>query len=227
MKKGMIYINYVFIDLEMNTFIGKNNHKCQEIIQIGAVKLNENLEEIDSFDFLVKNSKKISKEVLFLTKVCLDDLKKAENFEIVFNNFLNWLGEDYIVLAWSDNDLKQIKNEIKVKKILNNDKITYLLNHFYDFQKEFCDLLNLKSRVISLDLALSLVGFEFEGKRHNALFDARNTSYLYKISRDKKNFKKEMENVKDILSKDKKEKNTIKDLIGADVLENLKSKIKN
>ncbi len=49
-------MNYIIFDLEFNQ--GYNNQieiKCPfEIIQIGAVKLNENLTTIDTFNALVK-----------------------------------------------------------------------------------------------------------------------------------------------------------------------------
>ncbi len=91
-------VNYIVFDLEWNQ--AKNrNWRVQspinldgEIIQIGAVKLNEKLEEIDDFDVKVKPVfyPKMNKEVEKLTGITDDDLKDCPGFEDAVKRFREW-----------------------------------------------------------------------------------------------------------------------------------------
>ena len=62
-----------------------------------------------------------------------------------------------------------------------------MLNHWHDFQQEFCELLHLQ-KVMNLGRAVTLVGLDFSGREHDGLADARSTSQLYVESRDSKSF---------------------------------------
>ena len=62
-----------------------------------------------------------------------------------------------------------------------------MLNHWHDFQQDFCDLLHL-NKVMNLGRAVTLAGLDFSGREHDGIADARTTSLLYVESRDSKSF---------------------------------------
>ena len=185
------YDSYIFLDLEMNYLKGV---KDTEIIQISAIKLDRNFKEIDSFNNYIKPEyNHIYKEISNLTGITDKKVENCKGFKIIMDSFLEWLGDNYIAFAWSNNDCSQIKKESTMKNY-QHEKLEYLTSHLFDFQKEFGDILELNDgKRISLDFALDISGVKFKGKRHNALYDAKNTAYLYKISRNetfKENLKK-------------------------------------
>ena len=75
-------MKYIVLDMEWNRPVSRNamiKHPIKlkgEIIQIGAVMLDENLEEIDNFDVMIcpKFYKRMHKEVEALTEYTFDSL---------------------------------------------------------------------------------------------------------------------------------------------------------
>ena len=183
----------IFVDLEMHPILkiyeGPGVWR-QETIEIGAVMLDENLEEIGSFKEYVKPvfSDKVYGRILKLTGITAEMLADADSFEAVLMRFCEWCGSgDYIVYSWSDADIWQIMEECRMKGITCSEKLRYMLNHWKDFQEDFCNLLHLE-KVMNLGRAVTLAGLDFSGREHDGLADARTTSKLYAESRDSKSF---------------------------------------
>ena len=91
-------------------------------------------------------------------------------------------GEDYEVYAWSENDYNQLVAEMELKGY-SNEEMKKPLTRWYDFQKEYMNKLGLE-KVLSLEKAVNYAGMEFQGKIHDALWDAKNTAELFAIVRD-------------------------------------------
>ena len=66
-----------------------------------------------------------------------------------------------------------------------------------DFQKEYAKLIGT-SRRISLSDAVFYLGENFQGAEHDALWDARNTAEVFKLSKDEENFFRIMAPVIDV-----------------------------
>ncbi len=187
-------MKYIFVDLEMNPVSRRQREArktCHnEVIEIGAVALDADFKEIDSFKLLVKPqfSQEVYRRYAILTGITTDMLVNAVHFPEALAAFLAWCGEDYTVYSWSDNDLSQLQGEAVLKKVPESPALTYLFSHWQDFQREFCHLLNL-NRQLALEKALDSVGITFAGQAHDALWDARNTAELYRLSRDEALFK--------------------------------------
>ncbi len=186
-------MNKIFIDLEMHPIprnLTEEREICtQEIIEIGAVKLNEQNEEIDSFCEFVrpKYVTKIYAKFRKLTGITTEDIQEASEIEDVLRRFIAWCGEDYEIYSWSDSDIWQFLNETRLKGLDQMEGLSYMYNHWRDFQQEFCELLHLQ-KVMNLGRAVSLAGLDFSGREHDGLADARTTSLLYVESRDSKSF---------------------------------------
>lgn len=189
-------MNHIFVDFEMNPIDKKHKEARQicthEIIEIGAVMLDENDEEIAAFKRYVKPaySTEINKKCRELTGITTEMVQDAPAFEEALLEFIIWCmdgGEPFEIYAWSENDLLQLTGEMRLKGIELVDELAYIVEHWNDFQKNFCDLLGLY-KPISLEKAVGSIGKEFAGKIHDALWDARNTACIYSLSKDTETF---------------------------------------
>lgn len=182
-------MNRIFIDLEMHPVARAYEDPFEklktETIEIGAVKLDDRLQEISSFkeyvhpDFCPKVYTKYQK----LTGITTEMLADAEQFRDVLARFCEWCGTDYIIYSWSDSDIWQLMREYDYKRIEYTDALRYMFNHWKDFQTEFGSMLKL-DRSISLKDAVTLGGLDFSGRAHDGLTDARNTADLYRQTSD-------------------------------------------
>lgn len=143
-----------------------------EIIQIGAVMLNEDLEEIDSLEVKVhpKFYQRINRKVEELTGITNKDLEDGVPFPEAINKFREWCGRDSILLTWGPSDIKAIENNLIVHEMdydwIPEDFDAQLM---FDFQE------TMEDRDYSLDYAMYY--FNLRGtKAHDALNDARDTA---------------------------------------------------
>ena len=78
-------MEYIILDNEWNTTFKKINGKCfNELIEIGAVKLDENLKEISRFSVLIRSTftKKLSSRFQRLTNITTEEMRtKGMTFE--------------------------------------------------------------------------------------------------------------------------------------------------
>lgn len=72
-----------------------------EIIQIGAIKLNQALEVVDSFNEQIAPQyyTELHLKVAEITKLSNRDLQKGKGFHTVFNSFCDWCGDDFVFLV--------------------------------------------------------------------------------------------------------------------------------
>jgi len=173
------------MDLEMNS-IGKQYKEIrqfcqQEVIEFGAVCLDENLKETGEFQCYVKPEYNdgIAKHIADLTGIENAQVENAECFAEVFDRFLEWCGSDYEIYSWSENDPDQLKKEMELKNIRETSKSRKMFRHWNDLQKTYDELIFCE-RKIGLKMAVSHAGLEFQGCAHNALNDARATADLFR-----------------------------------------------
>ncbi len=113
-------MNLIVFDLEWNQSPSGKRHEIEglpfEIIEIGAVKLNEEKEIIDAFHVLIKpvayrRMHPIIGNVIPLTMRELN--KKGIPFEEAAQQFLSWCGEDYRFCTWGTLDLLELQRNLK------------------------------------------------------------------------------------------------------------------
>ncbi|MDO4467869.1 MAG: 3'-5' exonuclease [Bacillota bacterium] len=184
-------MKYVVVDLEMNSvasnFIEERKVCSMEIIQIGAVVLNEEYEIIGSFSTYVKPQYNRYIENMYqrLTGITTYMVKDAPVFKDGLKQFFSWiqtLNDEIEVYAWSENDLCQILREAELKGYEFSNYENVILDYWYDFQEEYEEKTQ-KHYKCSLVEALSSHGIQLEGKLHDALYDAKNTAKLLKVVR--------------------------------------------
>ena len=194
---------HIVVDLEMNRldFKYENERKIStnEVIEIGAIAMNEKFEEIGVFKMYVKPqfNDKVVKKVEKLTGITMDMLQDSPVFADAFDAFIKWcisFGEEVVMYGWSDSDELQLRREMKLKNIPWNEDVDKVFRQWHDFQKEFSDLVGI-GRIINLSQAVDYAGIDFTGQKHDACCDARNTAYLLALTKDEKRFAKTMKSV--------------------------------
>lgn len=172
-------MHYIVFDLEWNQPPNENATVTEpvrlegEIIEIGAVKLDENFAPIDELRLYVapKYYTKMHKRIAALTGIHDRDLaERGIPFLEAFAQFTDWCGEEYTYMTWSMSDLPVLLDNM----YLHGLDITNI-PPCCDIQRIFSrEILNSNTRY-SLDGALELLGITGD-TAHDALHDARNTT---------------------------------------------------
>ena len=143
-------------------------------------------------------------------------LINKKNISDELQAFAEWCcsyGDEFKIYAWSQNDLSQVKKEMKLKNIARTQAIDLMINNWQDLQLEF-DKSLLKDYHTSLSDALDYLGMAFEGRMHDALDDAHNTARLYVSMSTSEDYKNEIDIIKSYLYDEHKHKGaTLGDLI--------------
>ncbi len=185
-------MNYLVIDLEMCKVSKKKcniNYKHrQEIIQVGAVLLDRDYQEIARLSQYVQPEYGlVDRHIEKLTGIKDSQLRNAPKLSEVLSSLLDWIGDqEYRVMAWSRNDYDQLMKEIRSKGIWEIRIFNFMNgNRWTDYQKVFGRRFEF-SRAVGLDEALIYSRVAAEGRFHDGLFDAVNTAKLIaKLETDK------------------------------------------
>jgi inhibitor of KinA sporulation pathway (predicted exonuclease) len=102
---------YVIMDLEWNSVYGyKIRSFLNEIIEIGAVMLDEEFREVDSFSMLVRSQlgARLRLHVTELTNISPQELEQGGlPFTKAAARFREWLGRrEHVLLTWGDGDIR-------------------------------------------------------------------------------------------------------------------------
>lgn len=100
-------MNFVILDLEWNgTYSRRIKSFINEIIEFGAVKVDEQLHIIDTFEALVRPQvgKKISGKIRTLTSITNEDLAGGLQYMQVISRFKKWMG-DAVLMTWGTSDI--------------------------------------------------------------------------------------------------------------------------
>lgn len=194
----------IIVDFEMQPLDRKiyktEEQLCRsEIIEIGAVVLDEAGKEIDMYKAFVKPqyTKELSAKIIRLTGITQDMVENEEVFEVRINEFASWCCSqgDFTIYAWSDCDLSQVKAELGLKNIKISNAVEKMTKNWKDLQREFDTILG-NEHATAVWKALSMIGRRFEGSMHDALVDARNTAVIFNESRDPATLKATAERVR-------------------------------
>ncbi|MCR5101755.1 MAG: exonuclease domain-containing protein [Butyrivibrio sp.] len=174
--------NYIVFDLEWNQGEKTRDDELSdlpfEIVEIGAVKLNEQLEIIDTFSRLVKpqvyhEMHKITEKLIHLT---MKDLEKGDIFIKVADDFLKWCGEDPAFCTWGPLDLPELQRNMEY---YNMEPIADGPLPFFDVQKLFSlEYENGKLRR-ALEFAIDFKEIPKDQPFHRALSDAVYTARIF------------------------------------------------
>ena len=181
-----------------------------EIIEIGAVKLDEKYQQFDEFQCYVRPQYgEITKHITKLTGITNETVADKPLFPEAFQNFMDWIGTwDMTLYSWSNSDINQLKDECALK--IPNYDTSKLERRWKDLQKAFDERIGLHSS-LALKHAIGAMNRDFEGTQHTALADAANTAAILTLLQDDEEFFRVMQPVIDLL-KPKKLSQSIGDL---------------
>ena len=173
---------YVVIDVEMCgvQIRTQSYNRRHEIVQIGAVMMNESYEIIDSFSTFVRpDYGKIDYFISSLTGIANKDVKNAPGLSDALRSMMEWFGDRRIrFYAWSNTDYNQIRGEI-LDKNLDEEAFAIFLDreNWVDYQ----NIVNVRFKIgrsLALADALQMTELDVDGRLHDGLADAMNTARI-------------------------------------------------
>ena len=192
----MSYDKYkLVLDLEMSG-IYSEEIPMGEIIEVGAVLLNEEFEIISEYSTYVRPKDfRIARNVVRITDITEDKLKGAPTIKEALEELINITPDikSTTLYTWSDSDTKAIKCELDSKNI-QIDFIMELCDNYVDIQDIFNKRVGIENR-LNLTKALNMIGLVFDGKEHGALADSINTAHLLKEIETEDSVKKTIESI--------------------------------
>lgn len=176
-------MNYIIYDLEFNQKYSKDDETSKlqfEILQIGGLKLNDNLDTISLFSTLVKPTvyPQINPYIEVLTKITSEEANLHNTFPDVYNDFINFIGsEEFILCIWGTADIKELTRNIEFHNLDDKMKI----KKYIDVQKIASTKLNCpKGTRIGLRNAVEFFNIPIESDFHDAFNDAFYTAEIFK-----------------------------------------------
>lgn len=188
-------MEYIVLDLEWNSAYYKPQGRfINEIIQIGAVKLSENFEVIDTFQVYIKSKivKKLSNRTINLTGITNEQMNSGIVFRDAVVRYNEWAGNDNITMTWSDSDLYAI---VENSRIFLDNSLRFSIDGYLDLQSYIQGELRLQghpiTNQISLGNAAEMLNISTDGfELHNAQDDAYLCAIMLRRNYNKERFEK-------------------------------------
>lgn len=169
-------MNHIIFDLEATCWDGVPLASQQEIIEIGAFKLDDYGKIIGEFNAYVKPvlNSTLSVYCKNLTNISQSSIDSAKEFPVVIDAWLDWIEDDYKLIAWGKADVQMIVDDCSLHRYDPSWAEDYYidLKHIYRKHRGYL-------RSISFLKAIESELGEFEGEQHAAMNDAYNLTRLY------------------------------------------------
>lgn len=185
MRRTKIVLDLEFISVKINQ---PYQVKRNEIIEIGAIALDNCNKKIDIFQMYVKPQYgTVPPFITEITNITNDMLEHAVCFSAAMQAFEQWVQElePCRFYTWSENDQIIMLREAEWKKRVL-PPVFYA--HWVDLQRLHQRIYHF-SRPLRLVDALGSMQIPFEGIEHGALTDAKNTAEVLKRLSDLKRVK--------------------------------------
>ena len=177
-------MDYIVFDLEWNQAAPGKYHANKklpfEIIEIGAVKLNSDMQEIGRFNEMVRPKvyKNLNKITGSLVQLEMSQLRKARTFPEVMEAFLSFCGKDYLFCTWGNLDLIELQRNMKFYHMtpISGEPIKFL-----DVQKLFSLEFEGRKSQHALEYAVDYLKIEKNIPFHRAYDDAYYTARVLEV----------------------------------------------
>jgi len=178
-------MNYIIVDLEATCWKERSDTRPNEIIEIGALKIDQAGKTISEFNALVKPKLHpvLSDFCTELTSIQQADIDQAKSFDAALVDFQNWidLSKPYLLCSWGFYDKTQFAKDCDLYEISKIWLIKHIsLKHQYGAFKKL-------PRPIGMTAALQMEGIELAGTHHRAIDDAKNIAKIFNANRGKWN----------------------------------------
>ncbi len=176
--------NFIVFDLEWNQgdapFVRSDGKVLTfEIVEIGAVKLNEKREKIGEFSRLIKpqihtHMHRITGRLIHLS---MQDLEKGERFQDVARDFLDFCGDNPMFCSWGPLDLTEFQRNLD---FFGMPALSDRPMAFYDVQKLFSLAYDDGRSRVGLEAAIDDLNIKKDIPFHRALADAEYTAKIFR-----------------------------------------------
>ncbi|MEZ4884618.1 MAG: 3'-5' exonuclease [Chitinophagales bacterium] len=182
-------MRYIIVDLEATCWKTRSENSPNEIIEIGAVMVNESGESLSEFCQFIKPLKHpilsdFCKELTSITQAQVDN---AQHFPEVLKAFQEWIGIDeheYVLCSWGFYDASQFKKDCQLWGLEKSWLKPHIsVKHQYTVVKDL-------SKHQGMSGALDLEEIPLEGTHHRGIDDARNIAKIFVRYLDKWRFPK-------------------------------------
>lgn len=169
-------MKYIIFDLEATCW-DNDRSKISEIIEIGAVKIDEQLKNIDTFQSFIQPAlnTQLSSFCTNLTTIAQEDVDNARKFKEVIENFKSWIGEEYILCSWGEYDKKQLIKDLKLHGL---DSLW--VNKHISLKHQYMKQQNINGKQAGMASVLRSLGINLIGTHHRGIDDALNISQIFK-----------------------------------------------
>ncbi|MBE6750635.1 MAG: hypothetical protein E7560_05680 [Ruminococcaceae bacterium] len=186
-------MKYIILDLEWDSVYFKPQKRfINHILQIGAVKLDENFNTIDTFSQIVRSdiTKRVTSRFAKLTGITSEDMRGGVPFGEAVEMYNRFAKDAEVTMTWSNSDLHTI---VENEEILLNNKLKFKISKYLDLQKLVQSHLYTKGyenkNQIALESAAELLEIETESyDLHTALDDCKVCALMLKKCYDEVKF---------------------------------------
>ena len=166
-------MEYVILDLEWNgSYSARVGGYINEIIEFGAVKLNENMDITGQFSVLVRPdlTKTLRNRIKDLTSLTNEELKKGYPFQYALSKFRKF-AQNCIIMTWSTSDIVTLQENCLYYN--KSDRLPFL-KKYVDLQVYCQEMVGLgTSAQIGLVPMAELLGLNVEDiPHHRAIGDS-------------------------------------------------------
>ena len=178
-------MEYIILDLEWDSVYFKPKQRfINQILQIGAVKLDENFNTIDTFSKTIRSSisKKVTGRFAELTGITKEIMLAGIPFEQAVREYNEFAKNADVTMTWSTSDLYTILDN---EENLLKDEVRFKFKNYLDLQKLVQSELRKKGydnkNQISLEGAAEFLGFDISDfSMHTAVDDCKVSAVLFK-----------------------------------------------
>jgi 3'-5' exoribonuclease 1 len=178
-------LNFIIFDLEASCGWMREERQS-EIIEIGAVKLNNKLEIVDEFQSFIRPI--LNPQLTYfceeLTTIKQVDVDSAYTFDIVCTQFERWcrkslnndtitFQEPYWLCSWGFYDRKMLLSDCKL-----HGKDTNWIKHHISLKHQHGEMIGI-NKGIGMDKALAMYDLKLDGTHHRAISDAKNITKIF------------------------------------------------
>lgn len=170
-------MNYIVFDLEATCWRDRTQKKQSEIIEIGAVAINEQGNIIDEFAAFSRPQLNpiLSPFCTELTTITQADVERAQAFPEVLKSFTDWidLSNEYLLCSWGFYDRNQLEKDCSLHQL----EIAWLAKHI-SVKHQYAKIVHSK-KPMGMAKALQKEGLPLVGTHHRGIDDARNIAQIF------------------------------------------------
>lgn len=186
-------MEYIILDLEWDSvYYSPEKRFINQILQIGAVKADENRNVIDTFSVNICSalSNKVTSRFAKLTGITSEIMRAGIPFEEAVKKYNSFSAGADVTLTWSNSDLYTI---IENEQLLLKDRLKFEINSYLDLQKLVQQEMYVKGyeckNQVALEAAAEFLGIDTEEyELHTAVDDCRLSAELFRLCYNEERF---------------------------------------